>query len=154
MTRKRKNSKDQTADEKPAVQLLVHQPSKWRNWWIRTLWTFVMIAGFMGILYAGPVYVILLVGCIQVMVYREVISIGVEPTQERNLPWNRSLHWYFLFVTNYFLYGESLIYYYKPIVLVDAFLMPLATHHRFISFSLYVIGLVFFVLDLRKGIYM
>jgi phosphatidate cytidylyltransferase len=147
-----KKRKNQSVQEKPAKpELLLNQPTKWRNWWIRTFWTFVMISGFMGILYAGPVYVILLVGLLQVLVYREVISIGVEPSQERNLPWFRSLHWYFLIITNYFLYGESLIYYYKPLVLVDAFLMPLATHHRFISFSLYCIGLVFFVLNLRKG---
>lgn len=40
----------------------------------------------------------------------------------------------------YFLYGESIIYYFQQIILVDAFLLPFATHHRFISFVLYVIG--------------
>lgn len=47
---------------------------------------------------------------------------------------------YFLISTYYFLYGESIIYYFKEIVLVDAFLLPFATHHRFISFVLYCIG--------------
>jgi phosphatidate cytidylyltransferase len=40
----------------------------------------------------------------------------------------------------YFLYGESVIYYFKHIVLVDKVLLPFATHHRFICFMLYVIG--------------
>jgi phosphatidate cytidylyltransferase len=40
----------------------------------------------------------------------------------------------------YFLYGESVIYYFKHILLVDRILLPLATHHRFISFMLYIIG--------------
>ncbi|KAJ3322562.1 hypothetical protein HDV06_002939 [Boothiomyces sp. JEL0866] len=141
------------AEEAP--KLLVDQPAtaKWKNWWTRTFWTVVMILGFLGILYAGPQYVILLVGIIQIIVYKEVLSLSVGPSKEKSLPWFRSLHWYFLASTNYFLYGESLIYYYKPYVLVDAFLMPLATHHRFISFSLYTFGLVIFVLNLKKGFY-
>jgi hypothetical protein len=40
----------------------------------------------------------------------------------------------------YFLYGESVIYYFKHILLVDKVLLPLANHHRFISFTLYVMG--------------
>lgn len=32
------------------------------------------------------------------------------------------------------------MHYFKQIVMVDAFLLPFATHHRFISFVLYVIG--------------
>jgi phosphatidate cytidylyltransferase len=38
-------------------------------------------------------------------------------------------------------------------VFVDAFLTPFATHHTFISFSLYVIGFVAFVSNLQKGYY-
>ncbi|KAI8924345.1 phosphatidate cytidylyltransferase [Entophlyctis helioformis] len=103
-----------------------------------------MIGGFAAILMAGHVWVIALVGAIQAIVYREVINIGILPSRERKLPWLRSLHWYFLVSTNYFLYGESIIHYFKPLVFVDAFLMPLATHHRIISFLLYCGGLVLF----------
>lgn len=45
-----------------------------------------------------------------------------------------------MIAAEYFLSGESIIYYFKEIVMVDAFLLPFATHHRFISFTLYVIG--------------
>lgn len=47
---------------------------------------------------------------------------------------------YFLVTTTYFLYGESIIYYFQQIILVDRVLLPFATHHRFISFVLYMIG--------------
>lgn len=60
---------------------------------------------------------------------------------------------YFLFATSYFLYGESLLYYCKETLLVDALFYPLAQHHRFISFCIYTIGIVVFVLNLRKGHY-
>lgn len=43
-------------------------------------------------------------------------------------------------VTNYFLYGESIIYYFKHIIFVDAVFIPFARNHRFISFMLYVMG--------------
>lgn len=41
----------------------------------------------------------------------------------------------------------------KDRVFSDAFLTPLATHHRFISFLLYMVGLILFVLNLKKGHY-
>ncbi|KAJ3051064.1 hypothetical protein HK097_007961 [Rhizophlyctis rosea] len=137
------------------VTLLVDESKtkKWRNAGVRGVWTFVMIGGFFAFLMAGHIWVVLLVGACQALVYKEVISIGVQPAQERKLPWNRFLHWYFLGSTNYFLYGESIIHYFKSSVIVDAFLIPLATHHRFISFLLYCFGLVLFVLNLKKGHY-
>lgn len=72
----------------------------------------------------------------------------------------------------YFLFGESLIQIFRDTVFSDAFLMPLATHHRFISFCLYmfgtrrqasavrfaltlplIVGIILFVLNLKKGHY-
>ncbi|KAJ3045738.1 hypothetical protein HDV00_007864 [Rhizophlyctis rosea] len=137
------------------VTLLVNESTskKLRNAGVRGIWTLVMIGGFFVMLMAGHIWMVMLVGVIQLAVYKEVISIGVVPAQEKKLPWNRFLHWYFLGSTNYFLYGESIIHYFKAFVIVDAFLMPLATHHRFISFLLYCFGLVLFVLNLKKGYY-
>jgi hypothetical protein len=53
---------------------------------------------------------------------------------------SRALAWYFFAVTNYFLYGETIVYYFKHIILVDAYVLPFAQRHRFISFILYIIG--------------
>jgi phosphatidate cytidylyltransferase len=51
---------------------------------------------------------------------------------------------YFFAATNYFLYGESLIYYFKHILTQQTSFLPttfsFAQHHRLISFGLYVIG--------------
>ncbi|KAJ3415817.1 hypothetical protein HDV05_004090 [Chytridiales sp. JEL 0842] len=71
----------------------------------------------------------------------------------KKLPWFRTMSWYFLLSTNYFLYGETIIHYFKEFVFVDAFLTPLATHHSFISFLLYILGFVLFVCNLQKGHY-
>lgn len=67
---------------------------------------------------------ILLVMATQTQVYREVTNLFaltgknkdeapiVEDKKKRD-PWSKTLNWYFFAVLNYFLYGESMIYYFK-----------------------------------------
>ncbi|KAI8049666.1 phosphatidate cytidylyltransferase [Syncephalis plumigaleata] len=112
-----------------------------------------MIGAFFLIMAAGHFWVVSMVIAIQTMVYKEVIFIAHVPSKERKLPWFRSLNWYFLLATNYYFYGESIIYYFRTYMLVDAFLLPLATHHKFISFTIYCLGFVLFVANLKKGHY-
>ena len=99
-----------------------------------------MIGGFFAAMFSGHIYVIIVVTGLQIVSFKEVIAIANVPSRAKSLPFTRSLNWYFLGTTMYFLYGESVIYYFKHIVLVDKVLLPFATHHRFISFMLYVIG--------------
>jgi phosphatidate cytidylyltransferase len=135
----------------PPAATQAHPEKKWHNWWVRTIWTLIMVSLFVLILLAGHVWVVLLVVALQLAVFKEVIQIAHVPSKEKKLPWFRLINWYFLTATNYFLYGESLLqHFYRHIPPV---LLPLATHHRFISFSLYCFGLVFFVLNLKKGYY-
>lgn len=110
------------------------------NFWTRTLWTFIMIAGFFAALFMGHIYIILIITAVQIISFKEVIAIANVPSRARDLRSTKRLNWYWLGTTMYFLYGESVIYYFKHIVLVDKVLLPLATHHRFISFVLYVFG--------------
>ncbi|OAV91846.1 hypothetical protein PTTG_05615 [Puccinia triticina 1-1 BBBD Race 1] len=64
---------------------------------------------------------------------------------------NKLMSWYFFGVANYFLYGESIIYYFKHIVFIDEYLLPFARHHRFISLLMYLIGFLGFVTNLDRG---
>jgi hypothetical protein len=76
-----------------------------------------------GLLLMGHVYMIILVMLCQTLVYREVTALfslkDVAPdaadiaAKGRRDPWSKTLNWYFFAVTNYFLYGESIIYYFK-----------------------------------------
>lgn len=68
----------------------------------------------------GHAYMILLVMLCQTLVYREVTSLfslkikGSSDQHSRGRdPWSKTLNWYFFAVANYFLYGESIIYYFK-----------------------------------------
>ncbi|KAF1980704.1 phosphatidate cytidylyltransferase [Aulographum hederae CBS 113979] len=119
----------------------------------RMIWTFVMIAIFFVSMFAGHLYIIMVVTAVQVISFKEVIAISNVPSRARSLRFTKTLNWYFLGTTMYFLYGESVIYYFKHVILVDRVLLPFATHHRFISFMLYVFGFVFFVGSLQKGHY-
>lgn len=110
----------------------------------RTIWTLAMIGGFFSAMFAGHVYVLMIITAVQIISFKEVIAIAQVPTKQKNLPMTRSLNWYFLVITMYFLYGESVIYYFKHILLVDKVLLPLATHHRFISFMMYIFGMPLF----------
>jgi len=148
------NNNNNASVNTPSVLLANDTSSnKLRNFSVRFIWTFVMITSFFAVLYLGHIWVIFLVLAVQVQIFKEVISIADVPSKEKKLPLFRALNWYFLLSTDYFLYGESSIHYFKQLILVDAFLMPLATHHRFISFTLYCIGFVLFVINLKKGHY-
>ena len=120
---------------------------------VRTIWTLIMIAGMVLVLTAGHIWMVALVGLIQVLAFREVIMLATEPAREMKLPWVRSLNWYFLATTIYYLEGESVIYYFKHHVVVGNLLLPLAVHHRFLSYCLYIIGFIFFVYSLEKNHY-
>jgi len=102
-----------------------------------------MMAGFFVCLFSGHIYIIGVITAIQILCFKEVIAIANVPSRARDLRFTRSLNWYFLGATMYYLYGESVIYYFKHIVLVDKVLLPFATHHRFISFMLYVSGMAY-----------
>ena len=99
-----------------------------------------MIGVFFASMFAGHIYIIILATAVQIISFKEVISIQNVPSRARSLRFTKTLNWYVLGTTMYFLYGESVIYYFKHILLVDRILLPLATHHRFISFMLYIIG--------------
>lgn len=122
-------------------KLEAERSKKRQNMITRTLWTFIMIGGFVGmkngidltrtdvlirvigLLLMGHAYMMILVMLCQALVYREVTALfslkDVAPdsvnvvTPGQKDPWSKTLNWYFFAVTNYFLYGESIIYYFK-----------------------------------------
>ncbi|RDB24932.1 putative phosphatidate cytidylyltransferase [Hypsizygus marmoreus] len=150
----------QPFEPKPPVQD-AEKVKKRQSFITRTLWSFIMIGGFIGLLLLGHAYMILLVMLCQTLVYREVTALfslkstkpqsGDAEDMHGKDPWSKTLNWYFFAVTNYFLYGESIIYYFKHVVFADAQLLPFATNHRMISFILYTIGFMGFVMSLKKG---
>jgi phosphatidate cytidylyltransferase len=127
---------------------------RWRNYTIRFVFTWIMIFGFCFMVYLGPLAITLLILAIQVKCFHEIITIGYVVYKSHHLPGFRTISWYFLIASNYYLYGESLIEKFSLLLRRDDFLMSFVTYHRFISFSLYTIGFVTFVLSLKKTYYL
>jgi len=81
----------------PAVPELSDQDERQKkvvNFKVRTLWTFILLAGFFTILAMGHMYVIALVTVIQIIVYKEVIAIASVPAREKKIPFFKVLNWY------------------------------------------------------------
>uniref|UniRef100_A0A8C9TNX2 Phosphatidate cytidylyltransferase n=1 Tax=Scleropages formosus TaxID=113540 RepID=A0A8C9TNX2_SCLFO len=127
--------------------------SRWRNWWIRGILSFTMISGFFLIIYLGPVMLIIVVMTVQIKCFQEIITIGYRVYHSYDLPWFRTLSWYFLICVNYFFYGETVADYFGVLVQKEEPLQFLVRYHRFISFTLYLAGFCMFVLSLVKKHY-
>jgi phosphatidate cytidylyltransferase len=141
-------------DSSKLEEALGSLPKRWKNWLIRGFFTVVMIGGFGVIIYGGPLALMLTTLCVQVKCFSEIINIGYAVYRVHNLPWFRSLSWYFLVASNYFFYGESLIDYFGVLINRSELLPHMVKYHRFISFTMYILGFVWFVLSLVKKYYM
>jgi phosphatidate cytidylyltransferase len=125
---------------------------KWRNWWIRGFFTFIMIGLFGVFIYIGPLALAVLVLGVFFKCFQEIVKIGRSKYLEYNLPLYRVLNWFFFFVFSLYLTGSNLIYYYPEYFnkgLPDMF----ASYFRLVCFSLYIFGFVMFVLTLQKDYY-
>lgn len=87
----------QVADvvEEDKVTLLAAESSqkKWKNWWVRTITTFMMIGAFFLILASGHIWVILMVIAISTVVYNEVLQIAQGPAKDSNFKWFKTMSW-------------------------------------------------------------
>nr|VZI39174.1 unnamed protein product [Spirometra erinaceieuropaei] len=129
-------------------------PPKLSNLILRTLMSIFMIGGFSFLVYLGPLALVVLVLFLQMGCFKEIIHIGHVVYRSHDLPWFRTLSWVFLFASNYFLFGESLIGRFRILLAKEDFLAPLVVHHRFISFCLYCACIMAFVLNLVRRHYL
>lgn len=156
-------NKDIKADQESSITPITSEPklndpthsNKLQTFIIRTIWTFVMIAVFFFILGAGHFWCILLVIFCQITTFKECINITVENSQLINLPLTRTLNWYFLFTTIYYLDGLSIWQftskYLLRIPVIGNHMNWFAINHVFICYCLYVLGFVIFVKSLKMG---
>ncbi|KAL6062402.1 phosphatidate cytidylyltransferase [Balamuthia mandrillaris] len=121
----------------------------------RTIFGALLVFMFAFLLYLGHFWVSLLVVLIQTLVFREVVSLRYKQSQaveeekgKKLLPLFRTINYYFLLTSYFWIYGEPLLDLIAVRYTEYAFL---AHYHLWLSFSLYVIGFVGFVLSLKKG---
>ncbi|OMJ13639.1 putative phosphatidate cytidylyltransferase [Smittium culicis] len=139
----------------PAPSPAPESKRNWINWNVRAFYTLIMILSFISVIAAGTLPTLLLVFSLQLLIFKELISISTVANKERHLPWMRALNWYFLLITTNALYGK-VFYKYAMRIRIE-FLTEIiqfcTINHRFVNFALYVFGFVWFVASLRPNYY-
>ena len=78
------------------------------------------------------------------------MEVGFKAYNVNGVSWLRRFVWYLLIVSNYFFYGEHLFDYLGSPIRRIYFIQFLITSHRFISYCLYFIRFIFFVMSRVK----
>uniref|UniRef100_A0A7S1W0X6 Phosphatidate cytidylyltransferase n=1 Tax=Neobodo designis TaxID=312471 RepID=A0A7S1W0X6_NEODS len=116
----------------------------------RVVTTLFMAYGFLGLIAAGVEYIAPVVLLIKAAMFFEIVRISQKERKERQLPSMRLLQWYFLAVT---VVGAAAVALRNPLIAAFPRLQVWYNSLFIISFGLYVIGFVIFVLSLRRGYY-
>lgn len=119
----------------------------------RTIWTLVMIATFFAILATGHGPIITVIFFLQILAFKEIIALTSEPARDAEIPYTKTLNWYLLVTTLYYLDAPNIVKFFPDFVLQYKYASVFITNHKFFSYSLYVLGFVGFILSLKKGYY-
>ena len=125
---------------------------KYRKFFTRSVWGSLMIIVFAAILYLGHAFVSLFVMLIQVMVFKEMIAVRYIEAKERKISGFRTLHWFILFATLFYVNGPQLLSISSTLLTRFGLNLDfLSRTHLLISFILYVIGFIAFIFTLKRG---
>ncbi|SGZ51121.1 CIC11C00000000418 [Sungouiella intermedia] len=134
----KKTSEKPVETPKEKLPVVNEREKKKQTFITRTIWSLVMILGFVVTILLGHVPLIGIVLLFETLTFKEIIALTSEPARDKNIPWNKSLNWYLLVCTMYYLDGESFF---------------LFLGETFVSYGLYILGFVLFVWTLKKGFY-
>lgn len=138
---------------KDEVAVVNEREKKKQTFITRTIWTVVMISGFVVTVLLGHVPLIGIVLLFETLTFKEIIALTAEPARDKNIPYNKTLNWYLLVSTVYYLDGESFFLFLEETVYSLKVLTIMYKNHKFISYAFYIAGFVFFVWSLKKGFY-
>lgn len=116
----------------------------------RAVTTLLMAYVFQIIVSRGAELVMPLILVIKVMMYLEVLRISAKERKDNEVPFFRSLQWYFLGVVMWFSAGTALR---DPLSKTFPQLIPVFEHHVMTCFGLTVVGFLMFVMSLKRGMY-
>lgn len=134
--------------------IVSHEHEKKKQAFItRSIWTFVMLFVFIFVISSGHLGLIAFVIMSQILTFKEIIRLVAEPARDKDIPMNKSINWYFLFTTLYYLDGKTLFEFFHDLIFQNKLMLLLSTNHKLISYFLYVFGFMIFILNLKKGYY-
>lgn len=117
----------------------------------------MLIGSFLAVIYAGHVPLMFMVLGIQALMVKELFALARVAQQERKLPGFRLQQWYFFIVAAFWLYlrfiNNNLMVEISSSARLARLFGWLLKRHTLASFTLYIAGLMSFVLTLEKGMY-
>ncbi|KAK3256595.1 hypothetical protein CYMTET_34273 [Cymbomonas tetramitiformis] len=143
--------------EPEKATLLVNESAtkKWQSFRTRFVSSVCMVGGFFVVLYFGHVFVWALVSLIQTVMVHELYKLAQKSRAEKDLPGFRFLQWYFFATMVFFVHGrfvrDNLQEEISQRVWKARWFGWLLANHLFVSYMMYVVGFVMFVVSLKKG---
>ncbi|CAI5516771.1 unnamed protein product [Closterium sp. Naga37s-1] len=143
--------------------LLINDKRKYVGMWTRVRSSVWMIGGFAVIVYMGHVYIWALIIALQILMTHELFGLATRAIRSRSHQQHaafRFLNWHFFVTAMVYVYG-SFMRKQLMVSFTSDDTRPLHRHvlisflqyHAIISYSLYIIGFVWFILSLRPGQY-
>ena len=121
----------------------------------RVFYGALMVLGFLAVLYAGHIYVCVLVALLEVLLFRELVKVRYNnyiDTIEKTIPLFRTTQWMWFTVAIFYTYGEfisDLVNNNQKLHFLQT-IYKVTQAHQFLSFSLYASTFVITVITLQK----
>jgi phosphatidate cytidylyltransferase len=112
-----------------------------------------MLAGFVAIVMSGHFYCTLLIFFVNVGIFREILSLKRNLDKETKIPYFMFLNWYFFSVAIFYEACQLLQHKLVTFLHQSQILSQIIVYHNLITFMLWVIGFLLFVVSLKKGFY-
>nr|QUP79586.1 gustatory receptor 10 [Monochamus saltuarius] len=116
----------------------------------RTITGLTLIAYFHIVVYYGLPLILLHALAIEIKCHDEIINIAIKAKKVPNVLHFRTLNWYFVIIANYFFFGETFADYLELFIGKYYVIKILFSYHRFLSFCLYFLGIIWFLTRLRR----
>ena len=131
-------------------ELQVSKPKSSGDFANRLVFTLLMAYSFLALVSKGAGVMIVMVMGIMAFMFREVVRINQLERKDRQVPMQQFLCWWFLGVT---LFVASAYHIRDPLLATYPWLKEYYNRFGLFTFSMYMFGLVAFVLSLKRGMY-
>ncbi|KAG9137292.1 hypothetical protein Leryth_014928 [Lithospermum erythrorhizon] len=145
------------ASKSSGNKLLLYDQNKYRSMLVRTYSSLCMLAGFIFLIYMGHLYMCAMVIGIQIIMGSELFSLLRRAHEDSCLPGFRLLNWHFFFTAMLYVYGRILRQQLVNTVSTDLIFYKLVSklikYQMVICYFLYIAGIIWFILTLKKKMY-
>lgn len=138
-------------DDEPVVEEEKKKPF-WVSFRVRARAAVLMMGAFSLIVWAGHMYVWMLVMALQALAFREVVNVRYreyKSLMDVQMPLFRTLQWLWYGLANFFVYGDF-VKVFSQMHSSAAWLVPYTRHHSIVTFGLYCVVFMLSVGTLRK----